>query len=69
MSAKSVLCQQATSGTLASKQSTDVLKLASVHHARAGEFSGHKRLTGIPLPCPASGCERAYAMNLLARIH
>jgi hypothetical protein len=24
-------------------------------------------LTGIPLPCPASGCERAYAINLLAR--
>jgi len=28
-----------------------------------------KRLTGIPLPCPASDCERAYATNRLARTH
>jgi len=27
------------------------------------------RLTGIPLPCPASGREPAYAINLLARTH
>ena len=54
-------------GTLASKQSTDVLSIGAPRPRR--QFSAHKRLTGIPLPCPASGWERAYAMNLLARTH
>jgi hypothetical protein len=58
-------CQRETSPLpCQSKQSTGVLKLASPRPR--GRFAGCKAFDGVPLPCPASGWEQGYAMNLLA---